>query len=207
VTWQEPDYLNILGVCKDDVSTIINQNKIDEQLRILFKSFGNELFNREILYYRHLLMDEITDDEFNKVITKLIHFDEKYKIADKITTHTKNESKEGFAVLENKTERFCITKTCTIIGKQKRSQKLNVTWDVDIDLGHHSKISKQHALILYNFQIAKFEVKCLSSKHSIEVNGIALALSDPPVAIDNGSSIQIGNITYHFFNAKDNKKQ
>ena len=43
-------------------------------------------------------------------------------------------------------------------------------WHVDIDLGHIKKVSRQHALIIYNFEDEFWEIKCLSNKYPLYIN-------------------------------------
>lgn len=204
VTWQEPDYLNILGICKEDLPSIFNTvEKIDEQLREIFDLFENELFNREVLYYRHLLRKEISDAEFNKIILNLKIVDEKYAIPKRIRKNSGNDIKEGYAVLENKNSRFFIIKNASVVGREKKSLNGRASWQVDINLKDNFKCSKQHALIIYNFEQEKFEIKCLSYKFPLEVDGKKYTFTDEPIPLFNGSSVGIGDENFHFLTAKN----
>ena len=65
---------------------------------------------------------------------------------------------EGFAMLRCANWGYYIKKLYCIIGYKpikhdNISNKCYTTWEVDVDLGHIKNISKQHALIVYNFQI------------------------------------------------------
>ena len=99
----------------------------------------------------------------------------------------------GFAILRGNNWSYCIKKLYCILGrapikygvaittlnkinKYKNNNSTltlpsenlgNTTWHVDLDLGQNKKISKQHALISYNFQTCSFEIVNLSKKHPI----------------------------------------
>ena len=70
-------------------------------------------------------------------------------------------------------------------------------WYVDIDLGQNKKISKQHALIIYNFQTCSFEIKNLSKKCPIKVNGELLKYNEE-IPLSSKSVIHIGNHEFYF---------
>ena len=44
-----------------------------------------------------------------------------------------------------------------------------MVWHVDLDLGHLKKVSRQHALIIYNFEASLWEIKCISRKYPVFV--------------------------------------
>lgn len=78
-------------------------------------------------------------------------------------------------------------------------------YTVDLDFKSNLKISRQHALILYNFKNKKFEIKCLSQKYPIKVNNIQYRIDDGPVELDNLTNIMIGNISFYFLLPKNNE--
>jgi len=48
-------------------------------------------------------------------------------------------------------------KLCVIIGRspinyKKKNLDVKVVWHVDLDFGHQRKVSRQHALIIFNFE-------------------------------------------------------
>lgn len=143
----------------------------------------------------------MNDEEFNCLIARLSAFEDARRIIDKVSVESGPKHKEGFAVLESQHCKHYITKPCTVIGRAKRSTKSRFTWDVDIDLGLQSKVSKQHAVILFNFETRAFELKCLSAKYSVSVDKSNISLADSPVVLDNGSVIAIGNQVFSFFMA------
>jgi predicted component of type VI protein secretion system len=73
----------------------------------------------------------------------------------------------------------------------------NKTWHIDVDLGQKRKISKQHALIVYNFQTCCFEIKNLSKNIPIKVNGEYLIYNEE-MPLSSKSSIIIGNQEFYF---------
>ena len=104
---------------------------------------------------------------------------------------------EGFAMLRCANWGYYIKKLYCIIGYKpvkhdNVSNKCNTTWEVDVDLGHIKNVSKQHALIVYNFQIKSFEIKNLSKKFSIRVNGVQMNYNEE-MPLSHKSIINIGN--------------
>ena len=73
----------------------------------------------------------------------------------------------------------------------------NTTWLVDVDLGQNRKISKQHALITYNFENGVFEIKNLSKKFKLKVNGESLN-HDEEIQLTSKSIIQIASQEFYF---------
>lgn len=70
-------------------------------------------------------------------------------------------------------------------------------WYVDIDLGQNKKISKQHAIIIYNFQTCSFEIKNLSKKSHIKVNGENLKFNEE-IPLSSKSVVVIGGHEFYF---------
>lgn len=193
----------MLGVCKDDSGFAGSHlDRLDDQLRGFFRSFGNELFNREVLYYRHLLKGDISEFEFDKIIFNLTRFEEGHRVIEKVSRNSKTVPKEGLAVLDSRTERFYVTKACSVIGREPSRGDAGVRWAVDIPVKNSRKCSKQHALILYNFETNKFEVKCISAKNSVEVDGRRVGAGDAALPLDNGAVLTVGGEQFHFFVAK-----
>ena len=104
---------------------------------------------------------------------------------------------EGFAMLRCANWGYYIKKLYCIIGYKpikhdNVSNKCHTTWELDVDLGHIKNVSKQHALIAYNFQIKSFEIKNLSKKFSIRVNGVQMNYNEE-MPLSHKSIITIGN--------------
>ena len=59
--------------------------------------------------------------------------------------------KAYFALLKGKDWEYGVSQFCTIIGKLSERPD-QFYWQVDLDLGHASHISRQHAAIIYNFK-------------------------------------------------------
>ena len=109
---------------------------------------------------------------------------------------------EGFAMLRCANWGYYIKKLYCIIGYKpvkydNISNKCYTTWEVDVDLGHIKNVSKQHALIVYNFQIKSFEIKNLSKKFSIRVNGVQMNYNEV-MPLSHKSVINIGNQEFFF---------
>lgn len=69
-------------------------------------------------------------------------------------------------------------------------------------MSNSKKISKQHALIIYNFKKAQWEVKCLSQKYPIKVNEKTVSFTQKAESIDQTASITIGGEKIFFAKAK-----
>ena len=111
----------------------------------------------------------------------------------------------GFAMFKGRNWRFFMQKLYCIIGRspvnyKKKGKQLGmkVVWHVDVDLGHLRKVSRQHALIIFNFEGQYFEIKCLSRKYPVYVNRQPLLFSDGPRPIQSGSIIAISSESFYF---------
>eukprot|EP00347_Sterkiella_histriomuscorum_P006936 403350869 len=98
----------------------------------------------------------------------------------------------GFAMFKGKQWRYFMQKLYCIIGRspinyKKKNIDLKVVWHVDVDLGHLRKVSRQHALIIYNSEKEHFEIKCLSKKYPVYVNGEAYYFKDEPQPLHSRS--------------------
>ena len=69
---------------------------------------------------------------------------------------------------------------------------------MDVDLGHLKKVSRQHALIVFNFEKEYFEIKCLSKKYPVTVDKTQLSFSDPAFPLKSGQIIGISSESFFF---------
>ena len=104
-----------------------------------------------------------------------------------VRLQTTSFDNSGFAVFKGRNWRYFMPKLYCIIGRspvnyKKKGKQLGikVIWHVDVDLGHLRKVSRQHALIIFNFEAECFEIKCLSRKYPVYVNREALSFGDLP---------------------------
>ena len=115
----------------------------------------------------------------------------------------KNENSDvGFAMLRGVNWIYYIKKLHCIIGRRpmkynKPTNPTNTSWEFDVDLGPGKKISKQHALIVYNFSVGSFEIKNLSKKFTIKVNGELMNYNEEMPLLSK-SLIVIGNQEFYF---------
>ena len=119
-----------------------------------------------------------------------------------IATDDLKKGDEGFAMLRCANWGYYIKKLYCIIGYEpvkhdNISNKCHTTWEVDVDLGHIKNVSKQHALIVYNFELKTFEIKNLSKKFPIRVNGIQMNYNEE-MELQHKSLINIGNQEFFF---------
>ena len=182
-------------------------------------------FNENILNKYRIWADEITQNEKKNLlenknevektkkeleITKNLELNENNELDQlKINISRLNTENEdiGFALLRGNNWLYYMKKLYCILGRTpiKNGITLNntnsdigsTTWLVDVDLGQNRKISKQHALIVYNFNTSSFEIKNLSKKIPIKVNGEYLSYNEE-MPLSSKSSIVIGNQEFYF---------
>ncbi|MCQ2815981.1 MAG: FHA domain-containing protein [archaeon] len=137
---------------------------------------------------------EIKKEEVKK--NKLIQ----YKIT--VESFNKDYSDAGYAMLRSATWVYYMKKLHCIIGRKplkynKESNQRKTTWEVDLELNPSKKVSKQHALIVYNFTEKSFEIKNLSKKFPIRVNGELMNYNEE-MPLRNKSLIVIGTHEFYF---------
>ena len=108
-------------------------------------------------------------------------------------------------MLKGKDWEYGISQFVTIIGKLSENPD-EYYWQVDLDLGHASQISRQHAVILYNFECqwygkftSSFELKVLSKKYPVYINGEKFTYEDEPVPLKMKDRVSMGlKETFYF---------
>lgn len=199
ITWKGPDFINCLGVCNEDFNYIKSlKQSIDHSLYEYIKNYNGELFNREILYYKQLLSNELNEKDLEIICKNFFDFENKYAFNDKFLKSILPNLNIGYAILKGKNKNYIIKKLSNVIGRKNKNSKLNVRWQVDINLGNNKKISKQHCLIFFNFLTQKFEIKCLSEKYPCKINNKKLYNNEKPVILGNGTLISIGDQHFYF---------
>lgn len=186
--------------------TILNKSKL----------WGEEISQNEKKHIPEVYIPPVTcenefeeaKEEFEQLKTldlKEINELDQYKA--NITGLSNDNEDAGFALLRGNNWLFYMKKLYCIIGRAAFKHGLtlnntntsvgNTTWLVDVDLGQNRKISKQHALIAYNFQTCSFEIKNLSKKFTIKVNGETMGYNEE-MPLSSKSSIVIGNQEFYF---------
>jgi hypothetical protein len=89
-------------------------------------------------------------------------------------------------------------KTYMVIGRKCQPYLSKFEWEVDVDIQGNDKVSKQHALVIYNFEKLAFEAICLSSKNPIRVNSKVLSSQDKPCVLYDDSRIEVAGQIFHF---------
>ena len=146
---------------------------------------------------------ENQNNEFEMKLNENLKGNTNFSI-EKITNVNNNKKGDiGFAMLRFSNWAYYIKKLFCIIGYKPIKHdninlKSNTLWEVDVDLGHASNISKQHALIAYNFELESFEIKNISQKFSLTVNGVKMNPNEEMI-LSNKSIIIIGNQEFYFF--------
>jgi len=115
----------------------------------------------------------------------------------------------GFAMFKGRTWRYFMPKLYCVIGRSplnykasaKKIEKVKVVWHVDIDLAtfaNQKKVSRQHALVAFNFHRQHFEIKCLSRKYPVMVNRQTLAFGEEPRPLKSGDIVAVAQESFFF---------
>lgn len=104
--------------------------------------------------------------------------------------HISHFPEMSYAVLRASTWEKFINKTIFFIGRNEKKNKVK-GHTVDLDLPYKS-VSRQHALIMFNFETNKWEMRCLSRKNMIKVDDERIAWGDKNIWIKNKTEITIG---------------
>jgi len=115
----------------------------------------------------------------------------------------------GFALLKAKTWSHVMKNLHIIIGRLPKHRSKpdddededeKARWIVDVNLGSSAKkVSRQHALIVYNFARGHFEVRCLSRCFPIRVDNTTCSYRDEPIKLKNRTLIVIGSEHITFY--------
>ena len=79
-----------------------------------------------------------------------------------------------------------------MIGCCKKIKQGDFEWPLDLDLYPDPYVSRQHAIITFNFQIEKFEIRCLSKTNPIRVKDRLVSDKDDPALLEENCFIRIG---------------
>ncbi|EAS07155.2 FHA domain protein (macronuclear) [Tetrahymena thermophila SB210] len=147
---------------------------------------------------------ELNDKDIEENDKNMNQNEDTIDITDVPKAHISYFPKVAFALLKGRTWQFYIQKLQIIIGRSLINlpqKKMN--WHIDLEVGASKKVSRQHAVILYNFEQKRFEIKCLSKKFHIKVDNNLYSIKDDPVPLKNKSLITVGNEHFYFFLPKN----
>lgn len=191
VAWQGPDYFNLLGITGEELPLL---QQLSEPVEALFARWRaglrNELFNRELLYYKQLLLGEVSAEEFREIV-------EAFERGSGAEEGVGGGEGFGYALLKGKRRRFYLQRLATIIGRGS-APRARATWHVDFHLRQSARVARQHALIAYNFAAGGFELSCLSARRSLRLNNARLGRGDPPVLLESGALIRVAGEQFEF---------
>lgn len=199
-SWQGPEFFNLLGLTAEDLPALHRLPGGAPELFLRWAgALRSELFNRELLYYRQLLLGDVGDDEFHEIIAAFERVETNATSGE--TSSATTGAEFGYAMLRGRRTKYFVQKLTTVVGRAP-AEDSNVSWQVDIDLGEEAKVARQHALIVYNFHTSSFEIACLAEKKSVGVNGNRLVRGGGALPLENRTVIRIGREKLHFFLAK-----
>jgi len=118
--------------------------------------------------------------------------------------HHTNFENGGFALLKAKNWQYLMQKPYCMIGRSVNPKELpsktrKYKWHVDVDLVTNGNVSRQHAVILYNFEQENYEIKCLSKKNPVKVGDFFFFFKDKPCPLTSKTMITIGNESFVFY--------
>jgi FHA domain len=199
--WIGPDIVNVTGVTNSVLRSTKNiADVVADHYRQFKQSFPYEVIQREDSFMLSLF-EQLCSDSKSAVDIHMLKGDPQVlklqSSVDQKTIIDQNFDKIGFAAIKNKNISYVIDKPVVIIGSSKKLVK-TFDWEVDVDLFPDPYVSKQHAVILFNFQSEKFEIKCLSTTNPIKVKDRLLSNKDDPKPLDENCFIRIGGQTLWF---------
>jgi hypothetical protein len=187
------------------IFNFITKDLNDDELNEINNDFNETILNKE--KELNLQLNETNIEKKEQIIQiepkeKKISLEENLQ---KISLEKFNNDNNdvGFALLKGNNWVYYIKKLHCIIGRspmkfKRASNPMHTKWAVDLDLGPKAKkVSKQHALIAYNFLINSFEIKNISKKFNIKVNGEIMNYNEEMI-LTNKSVIYIGNEDFYF---------
>ena len=218
-------FINIIK--KENINILENENEIkykidnkifdfitkdlnDDELNEINTKFNENILNKEKELNDQYITESTIIEEKNEPKTTENNIESEKKISleenlQKISLEKFNNDNNdvGFALLKGNNWVYYIKKLHCIIGRspmkfKRASNPMHTKWAVDLDLGPKAKkVSKQHALIAYNFLINSFEIKNISKKFNIKVNGEIMNYNEEMI-LTNKSVIYIGNEDFYF---------
>jgi hypothetical protein len=218
-------FINIIK--KENINILENENEIkykidnkifnfitkdlnDDELNEINTKFNENILNKEKELNDQYITESTIIEEKNEPKSTENNIESEKKISleenlQKISLEKFNNDNNdvGFALLKGNNWVYYIKKLHCIIGRspmkfKRASNPMHTKWAVDLDLGPKAKkVSKQHALIAYNFLINSFEIKNISKKFNIKVNGEIMNYNEEMI-LTNKSVIYIGNEDFYF---------
>ena len=187
--WIGPDCINITGVSYTQIRTTKNiEDVIVDSYRNFRLAFPFEISQRESSYFQSLY------HTLNQDAKPALDRSWFQTSAECFKEHVQADvfEKTGFAVLKNKSVIYYIRKPVVVIGCCKKIKQGDFEWPLDLDLYPDPYVSRQHAIITFNFQIEKFEIRCLSKTNPIRVKDRLVSDKDDPALLEENCFIRIG---------------
>lgn len=112
IVWKGPDFFNLLGFCKEDIDSVKeNPGRLLNSFHHYLENFSDEIFNREISFYKYILRKHIEPAEFDLLFAG-------------VPREGKGDSgpEFGYAMLKGKTLTHYIRKPRVIIGRSSKNR-------------------------------------------------------------------------------------
>jgi len=191
ILWIGPDTLNITGVSRQNLEeSLYLKDILTDSFEAYQRNYPYELALKESSYFHGMNANLSLNNQLKEIwLTPTLDSFQEFR-----DIHDFDEY--GFACLKGDRFNFVIKKTYAIIGRTAPAG--NVSWEVDLDLQGNPKVSRQHALIVFNFENLAYELICLSRKNSILVNHRKVAADDNPFPLHHEAIIEIANEKFYF---------
>jgi len=199
LVWSGPDCINSVGLNNDNIYDV-------DDIRDILKPKNINYEAKELTYFKNVLKDEISSNRF---VLKSENFakeqqTESYKKDPNSSLNLYPFSSfeiGGYAFLKGKTWQHLMTKPYAIIGRctAKDMNNKKYKWEVDVNLVNSPSVSRQHAVILYNYEDECFEIKCLSKKNPVKVGDYSYDCKDKACPLESKSLITLGGESFYFF--------
>lgn len=170
-----------------------NSNQIDINNSQNYNSIQQDSFQKQYLTTIETLKKETVQK--NKFSEQMLTREDNLK-------NSLNQS--GFAFIKGSNWKFYMKGLICIIGRTGNMnipQGMNtrkLKWEVDLNLGEGKRISRQHAVIVFNFHSQCFDIINISKKYTIKVNGDDL-FSGETYVLSSRSIISIGKEVFVFY--------
>lgn len=114
INWFGPDFFNLLGFCKEDFDLVKSNNKkLIDCVDYYMENYSNEIFNRELSYYKFLLRKNVSDELFNQIFDD----NQEQETSEQFKDSKNNKNEFGYALLKGRSVNYYIQKFRIIIGR------------------------------------------------------------------------------------------
>jgi hypothetical protein len=166
-----PEILNILGIIG-----LIEKNEATEVITYIGPDLKCYDENGKKVSWKMFELTKREEQAIGKEGAEGVELQPKQERASlsvPVAVHMSYFPELSYAALRSSTWEKNITNTVFFIGRNEKRSSITdkcKNYKVDLELPYRS-VSRQHALIIYNFESQRWEIRCLSKKNLIKVDG------------------------------------